>query len=55
VLRRALNPPARVLVSDFNRRLGPMLEGTELRVVSHRDAALWGLYTATIARPGGQQ
>ena len=51
VPRRMLNPVARVLVSDFNRRLGPLLAGTDLRVVAHRDAALWGLYTATIARP----
>jgi ubiquinone/menaquinone biosynthesis C-methylase UbiE len=49
--RRALNPLARLLVSDFNRRLEPMLEETGLRVVSHRDAALWGLYTATIVHP----
>jgi len=54
-LRRAINPVARVLVSDFTRRLGPMLADTNLRVVAHRDAALWGLYTATIARLDGQQ
>ncbi|WP_263808601.1 class I SAM-dependent methyltransferase [Salinibacter sp.] len=50
LLRRALNPAARVLVSDFNRRLWPMLAGTNLEVVAHRKAGLWGLYTATIAR-----
>ena len=50
--RRALNPVARMLVSDFNRRLGPMLAGTRLHVTAHRDAGLWGLYTASIARLG---
>ncbi|WP_103020437.1 class I SAM-dependent methyltransferase [Salinibacter altiplanensis] len=54
--RRALNPAARVLVSDFNRRLRPMLAGTDLHLVAHRDAGLWGLYTASVVRlgPGGQ-
>ena len=50
LLRRVLNPVARVLVSDFNRRLEPILLGANLEVVAHREAALWGLYTATIAR-----
>jgi len=49
VLRRALNPVARVLVSDFNRRLRPMLAATGLDLVAHRRAGLWGLYTASIA------
>ena len=49
-LRRLLNPVARVLVSDFNRRLRPILVGADLQVVAHRKAGLWGLYTATIAR-----
>jgi ubiquinone/menaquinone biosynthesis C-methylase UbiE len=48
--RRALNPAARILVSDFTRRLEPMLDGTNLEVVAHRDAGLGGLYTATILR-----
>lgn len=48
--RRVLNPVARVLVSDFNRRLWPMLAGTRLRITAHRDAGLWGLYTASVAR-----
>ena len=50
LLRRALNPAARVVVSDFNRRLWPMLTGTNLDLVAHRDAGLWGLYTASVAR-----
>jgi len=50
LLRRLLNPVARVLVSDFNRRLKPILLGANLEVVAHRKAGLWGRYTATIAR-----
>jgi len=52
--RRALNPAARVLVSDFTRRLEPMLDGTDFEVVAHRDAGLGGLYTASIVHPRGE-
>lgn len=54
LLRRALNPAARVLFSDFTRRLEPMLDGTNFEVVTHRDAGLGGLYTATIVRLSGE-
>lgn len=54
LLRRALNPAARVLFSDFTRRLEPLLADTALERVVHRDIALGGLYTATIARPGAR-
>ena len=50
LLRRALNPAARVLFSDFTRRLEPMLDGTNFEVAAHRDAGLGGLYTATIVQ-----
>lgn len=50
LLRRVLNPVARVLFSDITRRLGPILEGTGLEV-GGRKSALGGLYTVTIARP----
>jgi len=52
-IRRALNPVARVLVSDFTRRLEPLLAEAHFEKVAHRRAGLWGLYTATIARPAG--
>jgi ubiquinone/menaquinone biosynthesis C-methylase UbiE len=52
LLRRALNPGAWVLFSDFTRQLGPMLSGTRFEIVAHRDAGLGGLYTATIVRLG---
>ena len=51
LLRRALNPIARVLFSDFTRRLEPLLADTTLKRVAHRDIALGGLYTASIAQP----
>jgi len=54
LLRHALNPVARVLFSDFTRRLEPMLDGTGLDLVAHREVALGGLYTASIARPRGR-
>jgi ubiquinone/menaquinone biosynthesis C-methylase UbiE len=55
LLRRLGNPVARLLVSDFNRRLWPMLAGTNLDLVTHREAGLWGLYTASVARLGSGQ
>lgn len=51
MLRWALNPVARVLFSDFTRRLEPMLTGTDLELVARRPVALGGLYTASIAQP----
>ena len=48
--RRALNPAARVLFSDFTRRLEPMLSGPRFELVKRRDAGLGGLYTASIVR-----
>ena len=53
LLRRALNPAARILFSDFTRQLEPMLDGTDFEVVAHRGAGLGGLYTATIVRRRG--
>lgn len=55
LLRRALNPAARVLFSDFTRRLEPMLPGTDFEIVAHRDAGLGGLYTATTMRLRGEE
>ncbi|MCS3704874.1 class I SAM-dependent methyltransferase [Salinibacter ruber] len=55
LLRRLGNPVARLLVSDFNRRLRPMLAGMNLDLVTHREAGLWGLYTASVARLGSGQ
>lgn len=54
LLRRAFNPVARVLFSDFTRRLGPMLDGTDLELVAHREVALGGLYTASIVSLRGR-
>jgi len=51
LLRRVLNPMARILFSDFTRRLEPMLTGTGLELVAHRPVALGELYTASIAEP----
>jgi len=51
LLRRAFNPVARVLFSDFTRRLEPMLAGTGLDLIAHREVALKGLYTASVAQP----
>lgn len=50
LLRRALNPIARLLFADLNRPLEPMVSGTTLQVGT-RDSFLGGLYTVTIARP----
>jgi len=50
LLRRALNPAARLLFSDFTRRLEPMLSATDFEIAAHRDAGLGGLYTATIVQ-----
>jgi SAM-dependent methyltransferase len=50
LLRRTVNPAARVLFSDLNRRLDPMLSDTALDVES-RESFFGGLYTVTVARP----
>lgn len=50
LLRRLLNPLARLLFADLNRPLGPMLAGSTL-TVDTREPFLGGLYTVTIARP----
>lgn len=48
--RRALNPVARFLFSDLNRRLEPLLDGTGLAVET-RTSVLGGLYTTAVVRP----
>lgn len=50
VLRRAVNPLARLLFADLNRRLEPLLAETDLELES-RDTFLGGVYLVTIARP----
>ncbi len=50
LLRRALNPIARVLFSDLTYELGPILSGAKLQVV-RRESMLGGLYTVAEARP----
>jgi len=50
LLRRAVNPAARFLFADLNRRLEPMATGTDLDI-GKREPFLGGLYTATVARP----
>lgn len=52
-LRRAINPLTRVLFSDVNRRLEPILAGTGL-AIDAREPFLGGLYTVTVARPEGR-
>jgi len=52
LLRQAVNPLARFLFADLNRRLEPMLDGTDLDIGS-REGFLGGLYTVTIACPTG--
>jgi ubiquinone/menaquinone biosynthesis C-methylase UbiE len=54
LLRRTVNPLARFLFADLNRRLEPMLDGTDLDIGS-REGFLGGLYTVTIARPTGDE
>lgn len=53
LLRRAVNPLARVLFADITRQLGPMLAGTPL-VAGPRESFLGGLYTVTVARSVGE-
>lgn len=50
LLRRALNPIARVLFSDLNRRLEPLLDGSGLAVETRR-TVLGDLYTIATLRP----
>lgn len=48
--RRVVNPLARFLFSDLNRRLEPMVADTGLEAGT-RESFLGGLYTVTVARP----
>lgn len=50
LLRRALNPVARVLFSDLTRELDPLLSQASLEVAQPRESALGGLYTVAVAR-----
>jgi ubiquinone/menaquinone biosynthesis C-methylase UbiE len=50
LLRRVVNPAARLLFSDLTTRLEPLLTGTGLEV-GPRESFLGGLYTVTVARP----
>ena len=50
LLRRALNPVARVLFSDLTRRLDPLLSRAGLEGAEPRGSALGGLYTVARAR-----
>lgn len=49
LLRRALNPIARLLFSDLTRRLEPIVGAAGLRI-THRESALGGLYTIATVR-----
>lgn len=49
LLRRAVNPLARLLFADLNRSLEPMLSGTDLRIESP-ETVLNGIYWVTTAR-----
>ncbi len=50
LLRRALNPTARLLVSDLTCRVEPMVSDTGLEIVDRWDVALGGVYSASFAR-----
>lgn len=50
MLRRAVNPFARLLFADLNRRLEPLLSETSLQL-EPRDSFLGGVYTVTVASP----
>ena len=53
-LRRALNPLARLFVSDFLCRLEPMLAAVGYEKLGHRRVGLGGIYSATIVRQTGE-
>jgi phosphatidylethanolamine/phosphatidyl-N-methylethanolamine N-methyltransferase len=55
LLRRALNPMARVLFSDLTRRLTPLLDTAGLEVEKTCESALGGLYTIAHARPVSEE
>lgn len=50
LLRRAVNPFARLLFADLNQQLEPLVTDTDLQLES-RDSFLGGVYTVTVARP----
>lgn len=52
LVRRALNPFARILFSDTTRSLEPLFAETDLEL-GERESYLSGLYTVTTAAPSG--
>ncbi len=50
LLRRVLNPPARLLFSDLTRQLAPLVADTDL-AVQRREWLLGGLYSVADLRP----
>lgn len=54
LLRRAINPLARVVFADLTRSLDPMLADTDL-AIDTREPFLGGIYTVTIVRPAGRE
>lgn len=50
LLRRGLDPPARLLFSDLTRELGPLVADTDLAVRT-REWRLGGLYTVALISP----
>lgn len=53
LLRRAVNPVARLLFADLTRRLEPMVADTDLELTDE-ESFLGGLYSVRIARPTGE-
>jgi phosphatidylethanolamine/phosphatidyl-N-methylethanolamine N-methyltransferase len=53
LLRRAVNPFARIVATELTRRLGPLLEGTPLRVVHREPAALGGAFEIVLLERAG--
>ncbi len=51
--RRLANPVARLVATDLNRRLGPLLAATSLRVEHREPAGPLGLFSITLLRRPG--
>lgn len=53
LVRRAANVVTRIVATDINRRLAPLVEGTTLRVVRDEPSVFGGMFRVVLAVKGG--
>jgi len=54
MMRRLLNPIMKLLFTDMNRRLGPLLQGTDLVIEHDETAAFGGFFRIIVLKKAGR-